>query len=688
MGHYEFQLDPIVPFLFVASKKEEMLAALRRLKQEAGIKKFILVFPQWNGESKLPTAVHAFEKFGDLIQEVRQHLAEDGIEVGWWCSPSLSVGPQPLNEQEHPFQKIIGIDGAASRTANCPLDKTYIELLSGYVQTVVERGRPPFVFFEDDYEISNHDVVKFGCFCPLHLGRFSQQMGLSKDLSREELEAIFRRGDELSVDYRKAWARLMKDSLVELASEVRAAVDEVAPQTRLALCQPGSCDFDGELTEAVARAFAGSTRPLVRLFGSDYNSDVANNFPGLTFHFLHSKQTLSGDLELIHESDPYPHSRFFFSAAKLRSLITLAMFYGLDGSQTYVTQYTDGPLEEEGYFTMVGQSKAFFSELRRSVADFEMAGPRILYRPFAHAYRPIAGNQGPFIVAPAWASVLGRFGIPYSIKSEEGPVMVCGEEILDLSKDELMELFKGGVFLDGLAAFYLCKNGYGDLIGAEVTNLESTLSDSIGYERLTELTPWREHTAGERMYYTNLTVTVHQESNVFQIVGLNESTQVLSEFVDEFDQVVAPSTVLFTNRLGGRVAINAYNLQANDSASVYNYKRKEQFRGIIEWLGGTNLPVYAAAKHPNVFVSAQEHKESGDKMVAIFNMSLDPMPQVTLMIDVKWMKNYAYRLDNDGVWMSVDINTTEFKVDKYKTVIPHPCLTLHPLILRFTDQQI
>ncbi|MCQ6560461.1 hypothetical protein [Paenibacillus mendelii] len=685
----EFQFKSIVPFLFVVNKKAEMLAAMRRLKQEAGICKFILVFPQWNGESKeVSTASHAFEKFGDLILEVRQHMADEGIEVGWWCSPSLSVGPQPLNEQEPLFQRIIGIDGAASRTANCPLDEKYIALLSGYVHTVVSRGRPPFVFFEDDYEMSNHDVVRFGCFCPLHLRRFSEQMGLSKVLSREEIEAIFRRGDERSAIYRKAWARLMRDSLVELASRVRAAVDEVAPQTRMALCQPGPCDFDGDLTEAVARAFAGSTRPLVRLFGSDYNSDVANNFPALTFHFLHSKQTLSEDLELIHESDPYPHTRFFFSAAKLRALITLAMFYGLDGSQTYLTQYTDGPLEEEGYFKMVSASRAFFSELRSSVRGFRMAGPRILYRPFAHAYRPIKGNQGPYITTPAWASVLGRFGIPYSIHSEDGPVMVCGEEILDLSKDELVELFKGKVFLDGLAAFYLSKNRYGDFIGAEVTELDSVISDRIGYERLTEHTVWREHTAGERMYFTNLTLTVHQESNVFRIKDMNESAQALSEFVDEFDQVVAPSTILFTNRLGGRVAINAYNLQVNDSASVYNYKRKEQFRGIIEWLGGTSLPVYAG-KDPNIFVSAQEHTESGDKMIAVFNMSLDPVQQVTLILDAAWKKDYVYRLDEDGKWVLInDMAWEQTGVNKYTSRISHGCSTLQPLILRLCDHSI
>jgi len=689
MSVAEYKFNSYVPFLFLANKKEQMLDTMRKLKQESGLSKFIIVFPQWNGEAKKVSAQNAFEKFGDLLLEVGEQLADEEIEVGWWCSPTLSVGPELLHDQEHNYQKIIGIDGAASRRANCPLDKKYIALLSGYVQTVAKRGRPPFIFFEDDYEVSNHDVVRFGCFCPTHLQRFSEQTGLSNSLSREELEAAFRRGDEQSVDYRKAWARLMKDSLVELASSIRTAVDKVAPATRMALCQPYTCDFDGDFTEAVARAFAGHTKPLVRLFGSDYHSDVADNFPALTFHFLHSKENLGEDIELIHESDPYPHSRFFFSAAKLRSLISLALFYGLDGSQTYVTQYTDGPLEEEAYFKMVGRSREFFAELKRSVSGYQIVGPRILYRPFAHASRPIAGNQAPIVINPAWSSVLGKFGIPYSIRSEDGPVMVCGEEVLDLSEDELQELLAGGVFLDGLAAYYLCQKGYGDLIGAGVTKYEGSDTDNVTHERLTEHTIWRENTSGDRMYFTNLASTLHDASSLFQLGALAESAKVLSEFVDENDQVVAPSTVIFTNRLGGRIAINAYNLQLNHSASIYNYKRKEQFRGIIEWLAGRNLPIYADNSNPNVFVSALEHKESGDRMAAIFNMSLDPLEQLGLAIDSSWRKQYVYTLDDNGQWLLLETAAwTQTDTNKYTMSFSCMQTTLHPVILRFTDKQL
>jgi len=99
-----FEYDPIVPYLFIGEKKEEMLQYLYKLKMTAGIRRFVLVFPSWNGESKGSHAKQAFEHFGEFLKEVRERVAADGIEVGWWCSPSLSVAPQQGDETDPAYQ--------------------------------------------------------------------------------------------------------------------------------------------------------------------------------------------------------------------------------------------------------------------------------------------------------------------------------------------------------------------------------------------------------------------------------------------------------------------------------------------------------------------------------------------------------------------------------------------------------
>ncbi|OUS77797.1 hypothetical protein B1748_03165 [Paenibacillus sp. MY03] len=126
-------------------------------------------------------------------------------------------------------------------------------------------------------------------------------------------------------------------------------------------------------------------------------------------------------------------------------------------------------------------------------------------------------------------------------------------------------------------------------------------------------------------------------------------------------------------------------MQQNKSASIYNYKRKEQIRGITEWLGRSNLPVYALMD-PSVFVSAQEHHESGDKLIAAYNLSLDPLEQFTLAINSSWNKPFAYRLQDDGVWTLVDQTDNLVLKEKVVMHVRGPFATLQPLVLRLSNR--
>ncbi|MFD0714277.1 hypothetical protein [Paenibacillus sp. GCM10027626] len=671
--------DPIVPFLFFQHKYAEMIEAIRLLHREAGLRRFILIFPYSNGEAKGERGLDAFERFGDLLSKVRAELAADEIEIGWWCAPTMSIAPL-LASGEQP-QRMIGIDGEASYAANCPLDERFASSLALFMQTVVRRGAPPYIFLEDDYRMSHQGAVKVGCFCPAHMELFAERIG--RQITREELAVIFRTESAQAVQYRKEWAAMMKDTLIGLASRLRRVVDEVAPSTRLALCQPGASDLDGDITEAVAKALAGGNRPLVRLFGSDYSSDRADRLADITFHMLHSKQTLPGDFELIHETDPFPHSRFFFSATKLRALLSLALFYGLEGSLSYVTQYTDGPTEDDGYYRMVGSSRSYFAELRRSVAGYTLAGPRVLYRPLAHVHTPFVGTGVANSVEPAWASVLGKLGIPYTAASGSDVVLVSGTEMRDLADEEMAALFRGGVLLDGTAAAIACQRGFGEALGLKAVPFEPADSERIFSEHMTPLNDWMEHTEGTGMYVFNLALAV-QQASLYLLEAVDDKAQVLSEFRDDLGERVAAASILFENRFGGRVAVLAYDLQQNLSASIFNYKRRAQLRGLIEWLGRNPLPVYAA-KAPNIMLTAQVNPVSGDMLAAVYNMSLDPLEEVQLVVDKRRDKPVISYLRHDGQWEQLpDIEKHE-QDGKVGLHIRKTCLTLQPLILHFTD---
>ena len=151
----------------------------------------------------------------------------------------------------------------------------------------------------------------------MHLEEFAKRQ--QHYYSREDLRGIFAEVTPESIRLRRAWAELSHDSLAGFAAFIREKVDQVAPETRILFCQPGTADFDGDVTKAITRAFAGKTRPAVRVYGCDYSSDSAISLPKTVFHALYSCQHLPPDFELYHESDTFPHTRFFMSGAKIKS---------------------------------------------------------------------------------------------------------------------------------------------------------------------------------------------------------------------------------------------------------------------------------------------------------------------------------------------------------------------------------
>lgn len=453
-------IDPIIPFKFYAGREKEMLEDMLKLKRESGLRRFLLTGPGLGVRLTGFPAAKVYQDLGELLLLVKNQMTPHGIEVGWWCAPSLKSG-------KGNFQNITGIDGKVSEISSCPLDAGFRETFSDNVAIVAKIAKPFMIQFEDDFELSNHVGVPFGCFCPLHLEKFGQSQ--KRYYSREELMDIFSELTPESIKLRRAWAELSCESLTDLATLVREKVDAVAPETRMALCQAGCVDFDGDMTEPVARAFAGKTRPAVRLFGSSYSSDNGAQLPVAIFHALYSKQHLPDDFELFHESDTYPHTRFFMSSSKLKTLMTAAFSYGLDDSLFYTTQYLDNPTEENGYSSMFKAETRRFNAIKEAVSDCSVEGCEIIYEPFEHTVIPYDKQTGrrPVQAMNAWVNILGRFGIPYTSKG--GKVkMISGTTVKVMSDEQIKELLSESVFLDGKAAYYLTERGFGELIGAEV----------------------------------------------------------------------------------------------------------------------------------------------------------------------------------------------------------------------------
>jgi hypothetical protein len=661
-------IDPMIPFKFYAKREKQMFEQMLKLKQEFGLRRFLITAPGNGVRLTGFPSEDVYRELGELLLRIKEKMALHDIEIGWWCAPSLKSG-------KGTFQNITGIDGTVSEISSCPLDSDFKETFSDNVAIVAKIAKPFMIQFEDDYELSNHVGVPFGCFCPLHLEEFAKKQ--KRCYSREELLDIFSEVNTESIRLRRAWAELSCGSLTSLAALIRDKVDVVSPETRMALCQAGCVDFDGDMTEPVARALAGKKRPAVRLFGSSYSSDNGARLPREIFHALYSAQHLPDDFELFHESDTYPHTRFFMSSSKLKTLMTAAFSYGLDDSLFYTTQYLDDSAEESGYSSMFKTERERFNALKKAVVGCEVEGCEIIYEPFEHVVVPYDPKNGqrPSQAINAWANILGRFGIPYT--SKNGKVkMLSGTTAKFMSDEQIRELLSGSVFMDGKAASYLAERGFSELTGTDVVQGGKA---TFCYEGMRDIGDF-ENIKGRLMYNFIFAPAGSEGGSFYELKPLAEA-EVLTDFLDPDEKPVMPGMIRFENKLGGRVAITAFDLTGNESSSIFNYRKKEIVHRVIEWLGRSPLPVYVD-KMPNAFCIFNRSQLEDVAIVTITNLSTDSHEELNLKVCPEFKDSKVELLNGQGEWEHL-----EYIVDADKMIIKTGLNVLSPVILRLTKKE-
>jgi len=72
---------------------------------------------------------------------------------------------------------------------------------------------------------------------------------------------------------------------------------------------------------------------------------------------------------------------------------------------------------------------------------------------------------------------------------------------------------------------------------------------------------------------------------------------------------IAPALTAYTNKLGGRVAIYAYPLDATLAMVFMNYIRKQQIIAVLEWLEGGPLPGVAEAAADTYTLIGRNHTD-------------------------------------------------------------------------------
>ncbi len=632
------EMSPAVPFNYRILGVEASCDELRRINASTGLRRFLLTGPGFNDVMFGPFPDDLYAKIGEDVATVKRALADTDIEISWWCSPSIRyVSAFPLIE-----------DSAGNKSQDnkmCPLDEAFAADYAAKVQSVA-KAHPAIICIEDDFTLSWGRGLDGGaCYCERHLAAFAKRYG--KALPAAVIADAFRTRTAGNLAIRRAFADTVRESLVSLAKKVRAAVDEVDPSIRILLCESGGADKDGDALEAVARAFAGNTRPGVRPCGAIYGAETTPaSVPGALAHAVWTIERLPPDIEKFYEADVYPHNRFFSSAAQLMSLMTGAAMAGTDDYLFYCLQYLDDPLEDPGYADAFLSLKPRLDAARRFIREHHarLGGARIYWRAEDLSLtRGIGYSHGAQL---SWgAYMLSKFGIPYTTRADgEGPTILLGEVAETMADAEIQGLLSGGVLMDAPAAALLAARGFGDLIGADVTPIEGRVR--IVDKRIRPEAGCQKR--GNRMnaFYI-FSAGSEGTAERFAELQPHEGTMVWSDFYGIDGNVAMPSIVFSRNRLGGRVGIVAMALIGNRSSGLYNLRKQELLRDLLERLSPGAIPV-SAVDIPGIWLMASVSADGREMLLMVNNLSGDERSGVRLAFSSAWRDTEVSRLGEDG----------------------------------------
>jgi len=630
-------LDPMVPINPDMADAKTLASDLRSARERWGLRRFVLTGPHAVNTQFNRTGVEEYRRLGERIAEIRGHLSGTDIEIGWWLAPTLRQG------RDVPGQHIVDCEGHAS-DAVCPLDPDFVKRMTDGIAATCSAGRPFIVFFEDDYELMWHRGMNGlgGCFCARHLAAFAERYG--KRHSAAEIASAFRNRTAENEPMRRAFAETQKASLVQFARAIRSAIDGVDPTIRTCLCQSYRVDFDGDTTEAIARALAGGTRPAVRIYGAKYNNENnAVKLPQTLAHTAWSGATLPKDIELIHESDPYPHNRFFSAASFLGSEIACAFMCGVSDSYLYCSQYLDDPFEDGGYADWFNRNRRRLEVVR----DFRMkarpVGVRVSFAPKEHylVREPVPGKKIDFLTDGTY--FLGKLGFPYAAVGGDA-TMLSAQSIEQMSDDEVRRELSGGVLLDGAAALALSQRGFNDLMGVAPTSVERL---PVTKERILPAAGCLRR--GKCVNCWLLDPVGGVEASVLLKLAPLPGAETWAEYVGPGGEAVAPSITYFKNALGGRVAVLSQGLSGNRSSGIYSPRKQELFANLFGRLSEGRLDV-CAPETPCTWILACASEEDDALLVMVNNLAGETRGDVALRLSDKWCGADIARLGMDGTW--------------------------------------
>lgn len=568
-----------------------------------------------------------------------------------------------------PWQHLVDMTGTKSPSCYCAADPSVMTYIKDCYEALA-KAKPDFIWVDDDVRMEGHgSPIGLSCFCKHCMTDFSTETGHTR--TREELHDAFQKGSiDERLRLRKAWLEHCRTYIANLLAAVRSAVDNVDPKIELGM-MTGEIEASGYGFARWAEVMAGSRGIDVkwRPGGGFYTDET----PLSLLTKAHSTGRQAGFLpaavkDIQYELENFPYQYLRKSVTAFNAEVASAMAAGCTGVALNILDITATTLSEAiPYLAATRDRRKFLDRLAGTFGRRPCEG---VWQILTKDHFAAENVDGDWRHANSWGSSLHRvgeiaeIGIPMAYQREGAVVnIISGDQCLAFSRPELENFLSGAVLMDGQALVRLNELGLGELTGFSVR--EKLEKDTI--EKFTN-DPINEGFAGEER---DCRPSFWQET-AFLLKPAAAAGRILSDIVDFGPRSHGPTSGVFENKLGGRVAVLGYY----PWRMIQTRAKVIQMRRLVRWLSRDKLPAYVDSWHKAVVWHRRDAQ--GRRALLVLNTSLDPTEGIRVRVLGKQESPMMARAEARG--SKVDI--TDFD-GVYSTVVLPPLSPWEPVLVAF-----
>ncbi|NLB43050.1 MAG: hypothetical protein GX815_12515, partial [Clostridiales bacterium] len=467
------------------------------------------------------------------------------------------------------------------------------------------------IMIDDDFNSVNHDTGPTGCFCSLHAKKVSEAMGI--EIDTEKLFYHVTHNDDLSMKVREAWLNQTYKGQLEAISAMEKGIHEINPNTLFGMMNSSSSAhaMQGRNMRELLEAAAGENNPpLSRPGGWAYSDTFHDGIVGMHRNTAQCIAAQGDGVIYLSEVENFPRNIFSKSKKLLDLHMSIHSLTGVSELTLNIFDHFQTPIRYSmEYLDVLKDNKAKYDELESLRKGKELQGIGFPWKEDI-SYKLINRKNSPSEVGYRHQLDVPFQRMGFPVQYTEGSINCLEGDLVNCYSDEELEgMLAKGLILDRLAARNLCERGFGELIGVDfVEELKTPCFEIFDNE---------DYNKNYINQYTAILNGSDGSISAYKFSPLKDAIAA-SQIMDKEKSIVSPGTILFTNKLGGKICVFA--LPYDEGVNWNNKPRQEQLQNIIKWITDNQ---YSVIVEDSVNVMPLHYGGANGDLLAIVNTGFD-----------------------------------------------------------------